>query len=211
MIILERGKVITKNIITKQQKLAFINKLWLADGGNSNIVLYTDSREIRAQTVNPGSLQTIEAGGSELVIGETYKQFSVEVGEEPSSEASELSSVVLEKDDVILAGDGVFSFSESGFIDPKFKKVDANLDVNKDGINYVLANYKIPQDDGEWKIAQVEFDLKKAYSENGKYGFLISIPGLRADDGIDDYVEIGEIKIDLTGKSLFENLGFAKE
>jgi len=77
------------------------------------------------------------------------------------------------------------------------------LDVNKDGINYVLANYRIPSDDGEWKTAEVEFDLTKAYSEDGKYSFLISIPGLRADDGVDDYIEIGGIKIDLRGRTLF--------
>jgi hypothetical protein len=197
--------IITKNIITKQKKLAFINKLWLARGNNSQIILYTDSREIKAQTINPGSLQTIKVSDSELVIDETYKQFSVDV-EADATELSSVASIALEKDDVILAGDGVFSFKEDSLINPKLKKVDANLDVDRGGVNYILANYRIPQDEGEWKVARAEFDLTKAYSEDGKYSFLISIPGLRADDEIDDSIEIGGIRVDLEGRSLVEKL-----
>jgi len=214
--------IITKNIITKQKKLAFMNKLWLADGGNSGIVLYTDSREIRAQTINPGSLQTIKAGDGELVMDETYKQFKMNVSLRDNKDNTGVAAgaklsfneITLEKDDVILAGDGVFSFGEDSLINPKIKKVDANLNVDADGINYVLANYRIPRNGGEpalsrsngWKVARAEFDLTKAYSEDNKYGFLISIPGLSADDEVDDYVEIKEIKIDLNGRALLEAL-----
>jgi len=177
--------IITEKIVSKQRRLSFINKLWLAKRGDSEIVLYTDSKEIKAQTVNPKSLQTIKVGNNELAMDETYRQFAIKL---PSGRAAK--TIELERGDVILAGDGVFSFKKDGLINPKFKKVDANLDVDRDGVNYILANYEIPRNEGEWKIARAEFDLTRAYRENGKYGFLISVPGLRADDEIDDYVEI---------------------
>ena len=202
--------IITKSITTKQQKLAFINKLWLADGDCSDINLWTDSKLINAQTVNPGSLQAIKVysapsavaefgAESELTIEQTYKQFSATV-------IGSTTELTLEKDDVILSGNGVFSFSRDSLINPDFKKVDSYLDINNGGINYILAKYDFPKEEDNWKIAQAEFDLTKAYSEDGKYNFLISIPGLRADDGVDDWVELGKIKVELEGVSLREKV-----
>ncbi|MCK4553984.1 hypothetical protein KAU19_03405, partial [Candidatus Parcubacteria bacterium] len=173
----------------------FINKLWLADSGNNDINLYTDSKLINAQTVNPGSLHTVRVGEGELKIEQTYKQFSAMV-------SSTTTKLTLEKDDIILSGNGVFSFSKDSLINPNFKKVDSYLDVDQGGINYILAKYDLPKEDDGWKIASAEFDLTKAYREDNKYSFLISIPGLRADDDIDDYIEIDEIIVELEGKSL---------
>ncbi len=208
--------IITKKIITKQSKLSFINKIWLIDAPDQDISLYSDSLSLQAQTINPASLQTIKVGDSELEIGETYKLFSIIVG-------SGIKEIKLVHDDIILSGDGVFSFSQDALINPQFKKVSANLNINEEGINYVLARYVIPESKGEWKIAQAEFNLTKAYQEDNKYSFLISIPGLRADDPsassprpelgtkagqvVEDSIEIDEIRVELEGKSLFEKLG----
>ena len=210
--------IVTKKISTAQSKLSFINKIWLADGCGENIVLYTNSRKISAQTVNPAKLQTIKmlsapsaaaalGAESELIIDETYKQFNITADED-------VSEIKLARDDVILGGDGVFSFSQDALISPGFKKINADTDINKEGINYVLADYSAPEESDGWKIASVEFDLSKAYREDnnfqlgasGKYGFIISIQGLRADDEVEDWVEVGEIAVELEGRSLWEKL-----
>lgn len=202
--------VITEEITTKQSKLSFINKIRLAGAGGKAVDLFTDSNAISAQTVNPGSLQKIKVGGNELDINQTYKQFDVETGQG-------VKEIKLEKDDVILAGGGVFGFSEEALINPAFKKVGGNSDIN--GVNYILAKYEIPAEENaapglpvsnsggqSWKIAQAEFDLSGAYREQDQYNFLISIPGLRADDETDNWVEIGEIKINLEGKTLWKKV-----
>ena len=199
--------IVTKKLLTTQSKLSFINKIRLAEGCGENIVLYTDSRKISAQTINPAKLQTILVQGNELEINKTYKQFSIKVEQD-------VSEIKLAQDDIILAGDGVFSFSQDALINPEFKKVNVNTDINKENINYVLANYVMPEELDGWKIASAEFDLSKSYREDnnfqlgtsGKYGFIISIPGLRADDEIDDWVEIGEIAVKLEGRSLYEKV-----
>ena len=199
--------IITKKISTAQSKLSFINKIWLADGCGENIILYTDSRKISAQTTNPVKLQTVLIQGKELEINETYKQFNITADEN-------ISEIRLAQDDVILAGDGVFSFSQNALISPGFKKINVDTDINKESINYVLANYSAPKESDGWKTASAEFDLSKAYREDndfqigtsGKYGFIISIPGLRADDEVEDWVEVGEIAVELEGRSLWEKL-----
>lgn len=189
--------IITEEITTKQNKLAFINKIWLVGNGAADIDLFTDSNKISAQTVNPGNLQIIKVGEKALNINQTYKQFNIEAEQG-------VKEVKLEKDDVILAGDGVFSFSQDGILNPGYKKVNGALDVNK--INYILARYEPPREEGGWRMAQAEFDLTKTYREDGKYSFLISIPGLKIDDGVDDGVEIGEIKIELDGTALLKKI-----
>lgn len=199
--------IITKEIITRQQKLSFVNKIWLADAGQKNLSLLSDSTAIIAQTINPSRLQTIKVGERDLKIAETYRQFSATTN-------NKINEIRLEKDDIILSGDGVFSFNRDSLINPEFKKASGNLDVNKENINYILASYKKPADVDGWKVASAEFDLSGAYREfyprqlggAGKYSFLISIPGLKAEDGSSGSVEIKEIRVDMEGASLGEKL-----
>lgn len=193
--------IITKQITTSQKKLAFINKIWVVDGKNDDFIIFTDSREISAQTINPGSLQIINIDGENLEINSTYKQFSKIF--KSSAEAIEIK---IKKDDIILSGNGVFSFSEEELINPSFKKVSSNIDINKEGINYVLADYLFPEQDGDWKIAEIEFDLTGVYREFNKYSFLISVSDLHIDDDINDWIEIDEIKFELEGTNLAKKI-----
>jgi hypothetical protein len=190
--------IVTKKIITKQSKLAFINKVWLVNG-DKNISLYSDSNVLQAKIINPGSLQTIKAKEKELAISETYKQFSLKV-------ATGTYEIKIDKGDIILAGDGVFSFSPDDLFNPQFKKVTLGFDINQEGINYVLARYNIPKTEEEWKIAQAEFDLTRAYREFKKYNIILAIPGLRVDDDIKDFIEVDEIKMELEGTILLEKI-----
>jgi hypothetical protein len=223
--------IITRTITTAQSKMAFVNKINLADtpevscGRN----LITDSRKIQAQTVYADKLQTINIEGVEvteksplgrgaepgeagrvsgqdkfssttLSITELFTQFSTQ-GDLPK-----MSYLILQNDGVAISGDGLFSFSESQFFNPIIRKVDANFDADKEGINYVLANYTPPTRDGEWMISTAEFDLQNVYKQWNKHSFLISVPGLRAEDNTGAGVVIGEIKIELQGTSLWEKV-----
>jgi hypothetical protein len=191
--------IITKELTTRQQKLAFINKLWLFEGKGKDFALFTDSSELHAVTANPDSLQTIQTDDQELEIQETYKQYDLII-------AGTSTEIKLSKDDIILSGDGVFSFNRNNLINPSFKKVNSALNLVDKGINYVVAEYKTPSKQNNWLVSSASYDLTRGYRENGQYSFIISIPGLRTDDEIDDYIELGEIKVDLTGKTLLEKL-----
>ncbi|MBU0636898.1 hypothetical protein KKH16_01680, partial [Patescibacteria group bacterium] len=204
--LLVNDDIVTDQIIFKQSKIAFINRLWLTEGAK-NIEIKTDSNVISAQTINPASLQTIKVGDKDLILAETYRQFSI-------VNQQDIVLIKLDKGDVILAGSGVFSFDQNNLIRPTVKKVDNNLDINVNKINYVLTKYQIPKEENNWQIAKVEFDITDAYREyhsyqlgqTNKMSFLISIPNLRAEDNINDKVVIGDVTVELSGKSLLDKI-----
>ena len=185
--------IITKEIRTRQNKLAFINRLWIYENGKKNFVVYTDVQNLKAQTINPGSLQKIKVGEKFFDIKETYKQFGVllEGGE---------SEIKIAKSDIMIAGNGVFSFDKPAMINPRIKKVESNFSV--ESVDYILAEYVGPRKDNDWKIVEVEIDLSGAYREEGEYKFIISAPDLSEEN----YLELDEIKMELEGKSLWEKL-----
>jgi hypothetical protein len=191
--------IVTIKIKTKQNKISFINKIWLADGGKKDFSIFTDLKNLSAETINPAKLQKIKIGNRELIVNRTYSQFNADI-------SSSTSEIKLEKDDVMLAGDGVFAFSEGSLINPDIKKVNDNFDANKGNVNYILARYVSPREENGWKIAEAEFDLTGTYREDGAYSFIISIPGLNAEDEIGDGVLLDEIRVNLEGKSLFKKL-----
>ncbi|MEI6597332.1 MAG: hypothetical protein WCL13_03980 [bacterium] len=195
--IIANDDIITKNIVSKQSRFVLINKIWLAQDNKEIPTLFTNSRLINAQTVNPGSLGKIKIGDNFLDIKDTYKQFSLKTLNQPVK-------IELPKDDIIISGDGVFSFSENGLFDPSFRSADGNLAVNEGKINYILTDYQAPTNLNDWRTAVLEFDLAKAYQENGKYQFLISVPSFKAEESTNGEIIVKEIKIDLSGTSLWQ-------
>ena len=191
--------IVTDRIETKQNKLSFLNKLWLADDSLENFSVFTDSNIIYAQTTNPASIQKIEFASSGLDVEKTYKQYSVEL-------QGTSTEIFFKKGDIVLAGNGFFSFELSSLMNPNIKKIDSSFNLNNSQIEYILARYKKPDLDGEYLNKTINFDLAGAYREDSKYSFLISIPGLRADDEVDDSIEISEIKIDLYGTDLVSKI-----
>ena len=197
------GDIITGKIATGQSRLSFINKVELAKAGGKYITLWTDSRKIQATTVYPESLQVIGAGDDELEIDATYKQFELALDRATTSDPQ---AIFLDRDGLILSGDGLFAFSPEAYLNPRVRRVNGDLDINGKGIDYVVARYAGPAIKGEWHEAQAVFDLKRAYREDGKYGFIISIPGLKTDDETDDAVLVGGIKVELLGVTLWEKI-----
>jgi hypothetical protein len=224
--------IITRTITTPQSKITFINKVVLADtpevscGRN----LFTNSRTLQFQTVLSDRLGQIKiipwkttpnlslgggggvvipplpeggqggVGDIKVAISETYKQFSTK------EILPAFSEVVMPADGITVSGDGLFSFSPDQFFNPEIKKVDENFDADREGVDFIIAKYTPPAPEGEWFEASADFDLTNAYKENNKHSFLISIPGLRAEDKTLNGVEVGEIKIELEGVSFFAKL-----
>lgn len=198
--------IVIAKINSSSDKLSFINKVWPVSGGG-NLTLLTDAADLQAQTFSPGSLQTINFGGRDFVLDKTYEPFDFSPDAETdigtgNGMKTEIKEIKLEKDDVILAGNGVFSFSRASLFNPDFKKINRFF-APGDEVKYIVADYARPFVDDGLKTARVEFDLNGAYREDGKYTFLISVPGLKTSDGRDDYLEIEEIEVELEGKTLW--------
>lgn len=191
--------IITKNIRTKQTKIAFISKIDLHAAGNADIEIFTNSRRAQFTTIHPASLQKIKINDHELDINETYRQFKQEI-----ETSTNTARILLERDGIAVSGDALFSFSESAFFNPKIKKADKYLDAASAGINYVISDYSFPRQDKGWKYKTIDFDLSSAYREKNTYSFIISVPDLASEDS--KGVLIDEIKIKLSGKSLWKKI-----
>jgi hypothetical protein len=195
--------IVTTNIKTKQKKVSFLNKLWFYNDEVENIDIFTDSDYLQFNTVNPEGLQKVLVDDKDIEIKETYNQYAVDVS---GSTSTTLTKIYLEKDGIIVSGNGLFSFERDKFFNPVVKRFNSNVDINKENINYILADYDIPETVNGWKTATQEFVLKGSYREFYKYGYIVSVPGLDYEDGVDDYIEIEEIKFELEGRSLFEKM-----
>lgn len=204
--------IVTKRIITRQSKVSFINKIYLAKNENCldcKNIIFTDSEKVQAKTIYPDRLQSLLikeiispefSYANEIILDETYKQF------ESRDIESSLSEIIMEKDGVILTGDGVFAFDSDHLASPRIKKANGFFDPDKKQVDYILANYSAPSLKKGFLEAKVDFDLRGVYSNKGKYSFIISIPGLKADDEIDDFIWIKEIEIKLKGKNLWQKI-----
>jgi len=200
--------IITDQITTVQKKIVFLNKLWLM-GDKPTDDLCCDSYRLTAQTANPAALQTIlvsdqEAGGNasfrRLKLDETYKQYSLALD-------GKLKKIHRSLGDVVISGDGLFSFTCDTFFRPVPRKLPDDPASAGGGLRYVLADYRPPAvTPDSWSVASATFDLKNAYRENGKYSLMLSIPGLRDSDDQSDYLEISSIRADLYGTDLMSKL-----
>jgi len=192
--------ILTTDIKTSQSKIVFIHKINLFKENKVDLKVFTDSNKLQLTTIYPDSLQEFIVNKDVFNLEETYHQFQIDLKNNFST--SSLKEVQLKKDGIVLSGDGLFSFSQFNFFNPQIKKAVFGLKINEQNINCIIADYKGAQKKGDDYFVHLNFDLKKAYREDGKYSFLISAPDLKSDDNLDDYLEIEEIKIKLKGKSL---------
>ncbi len=191
--------MVIKKIVSSLDRLSFINKVWPVSSANK-LTLYTDANYLQAKALNPGSLQTISFAGTSYELAAPYEQFDF-----ITDRNSLVKEIKLQKDDVILENNGVFSFSPESLFNPMLDKVDRFFSVETP-VKYIIANYERPQERDGLKIATAEFNLVGAYRENGKYSFMISVPGLKSEDKIKDSLEIYEIKVELTGRTLWQKI-----
>lgn len=187
--------ILTNSITHAQSKLSFINKIWIGAQEENDTTVYSDGDSLSILTKNPQSLGLVDIDGQMLDVNETYKQFKQET-------PNPISRVTLSSGDMILVSNGVFSFDKSELINPAIERVDSSYNMENDQIEFILARYTMPKKINTWNQGEFTIDLTNAYREDGTYSFMISIPGLLADDNINDFVEIKKIEASLHGDSV---------
>lgn len=188
--------ILIKKIVSNQSKISFAGNLNSAISDQTNFSIYSDTSYLSARTNNPKGLQEIKIGDKTLNLTETYKQYLEALNGQSPKE------IKIARTGISLAGNGVFAFSPQELINPDFKKVDQYLDISS--LEYILAKYNSPLKQNNYKVAQAELDLSGAYHEKGQYSFMLSSPGYQAENG--QGIKLKKIKIELTGKSLWQKL-----
>ena len=167
--------VFFRKVQTPQQKLVFLNALFMGDeigyrepgkGGS----LYTEAKRLRLQTRHAEGVQTIQAGSHTVEIAEPYEWYIATLTEDG------LERITLPTGDVEIVTEGKFAFAPEQYFNPDPVALNAYTTIEQLGVDYVLARYESPRKEGDWLIATVPFVAMDLYKEVETWKFSFSTP-----------------------------------
>lgn len=195
--------IFIRKIAASQQKIVVVNTVFLGDEvGYSETErpaeLWTNSNYIVAETMHADGAQQLEVNNEILAIAESHREYFEEF-----DLSSKLNRVYSPQGDIKLTGNGLFAWSRELYFNPYPIKLDANSDLDAQGINYVLANYEKADRLGDWYYREIDFDLSRVPAPGGTIKFSISAPGAGRRQAVP---AIAQIKIDFIREAItFEN------
>ncbi|MCR4314006.1 MAG: hypothetical protein NUV84_02035, partial [Candidatus Uhrbacteria bacterium] len=162
--------VFFRKIQTPQQKMVFLNTLFIGDEigysePSESSTFYTESKRLRFQTRHAEGVQTISAGDQSLEIVEPYEWYTL------TFLGDGLEGVTLPTGDVEIVTEGKFAFSPSQYFNPDPVSLNAYTTIDQLGVDYVLARYQSPRQEGDWLVATVPFVAWDLYEEDQTWKF----------------------------------------
>lgn len=175
--------VFFRAIKTQQQKITFLNQLWLADEvgyreGAQELNLWTEGKNLKFTTRHATGAQTIAVGQGTVAIAEPYVEYNYQ-----PPEAGLVKISLSEREDLLIKTNGHFAFSAAQYFNPDPVRLTADTDLDRLGVNYIIANYKPPTKDGEWLVATAAFNLSRAAFEDKTWKFVFSLPTVDSNEG----------------------------
>lgn len=177
-----------RKIKTKQNLLVFANRLYLADevGYWPDIrptIVYTDGRKLTARTPHLEGRQTLSVGKNDLIMPKVQQDYSLWAEPDTVQGKRKLTTVSSPKNDVLMLTKGVFAFAKESFFNPDITALDEGLDLDKEGIDFVLASYPRREMVDGWQSAEVKFDLTKVWAPDNRLRFVLSVPDIQNKQG----------------------------
>jgi hypothetical protein len=190
------------NITTNLHKIAFEGPLYVAD--NHTVYSGVEKTNPTKLVTNAQSLsfrsdhnQSPTTNIDNQVVKIT-KQGQIFMAINPNPTAN----ITIPASDMILNGSGYFAFSNDQLFVPipyKILPINSAEDIAK--ADYILTDYKTPKHDGDWLVAEREFDLHDAAIQKGQLSWLINAPGLNENKRT---VEYKSIEMTLSKKGWFK-------
>jgi hypothetical protein len=197
------GDSVITNIITNLHKIAFEGPLYTADNHEvyNNITpntkptnLITNAQSLSFRSDHNHS--TIAKVNQQTVNINKANQTFTATSNTPSS------TISIPNSDMIVNGSGYFAFNADQFFVPiPYKILPINSAEDVAQADYILTDYKTPRHEGEWLVAEHEFDLHDAAIQKGQLSWLLSAPGLKENNRTVEYKQIDMI---LTKKGWFK-------
>ena len=189
--------IIVKNLSVNSHYLSFVNKIWPLSDNQINLI--TDSSYLQIKSLSPLSYQDLKFGENEVSVSEIYKQYEVKNNHQDNK-------IILKHGGLILENNGVFSAEAESIVNPNYPQLD-RFSLRNKNIEYILAHYE-PAEllDDAWRRSIVSFRASDLYRENGRYNLILSIPGLKLNEGAGGLMEIKDIKIKYYGPSLWQKI-----
>ncbi|MFA5420709.1 MAG: hypothetical protein WC280_01625 [Patescibacteria group bacterium] len=174
-------------------RLIFLNKLNLynnIDGFN----FYSNRGNFRIKFLEASCLGDILINGELFVFDQILKQYNININE------SGLSEIRSRACSFLIENNGIFAFTKESMFDPFLNRLETGVII--DNFDYIIANYSRPEKNNDYYFSEVEIDLKGIKREKDEYQFIISAPFIEKGE----YIEINNIKIELSGRSIFDKL-----
>ena len=193
--------IVFNNLSVSSSILSWRRRLWLHESSEQNIDLVTDAKALQIKVQDPIAYQSLKFSDQDLVLDELYRQYEAILGHEYNDLTYDIS---LKRGGLLLEGPGVFALNEDELFNPNYSRLDR---FYEERAKFVLTDYeKVKRLDDGYFLAKLKFNLAGVYREDNKYNFIISIPGLRAEDKKDSFMEIKNIKANFSGKTLIEKI-----
>ncbi len=162
--------------------MVFKNRFW--SNVNEKLSIVTDENNLHLKLLSPENRQVISFAGETYNIEELFIQHKLE-SNNPSNNLIEM-----EKASLLLESNGYFALNENLLFNPGFGNLQASTQPD-----FILANYIVPEKlDDKFLKAKATFKLSQTFYENNLYNFIISIPGLRAEDSTNSELLVKSIK-----------------
>ncbi len=210
------GDTIITNITTNLSKVVFESPVFPVENNiiysdviqnSAPTIVYTGAKKIFAKTLHSQSLQTIEIvdpnfrDSVKLPITEINKDVVYESSSSITNNKDKLRKITIPLSDSILnAIPGFISFTPEQYFQPTtYQFIAVNSYNDLDLVDILITDYINPKQEGEWKTATLEFDLKDAVIKDGKLNWVLKAPGLTEHA---NKIQIKELEIILVKNSV---------
>ncbi|MFA6131742.1 MAG: hypothetical protein WC702_01575 [Patescibacteria group bacterium] len=169
-------------ISTSQQKMTFLNQIWLADtvgylATAPTVNFWTEGKNLKLSTRHATGAQTVSVGRGTVAITQPYLEYSY-----APPETGVVAGRVPAAEDLLIRADGHFAFSYSQFFNPDPLHLTAETDLDRAGVNYIIADYTPPERAGEWLVATATFPTANVPFVDQTWKLAISAPTVNQSD-----------------------------
>ena len=144
---------------TPQQKVVFLNNVFLGDEvgyqpSPRSVRFYTEGKHLTFSTTHAAGVQKVNVGSRTVSVSEPYAKVAYDVPE------NGVVPVLSPVGDLLVEGDGHIAFSPDQYFNPDPVSLSWNTDLDRLGVNYVIASYTSPREEDGWTVADVSFDTR---------------------------------------------------
>jgi hypothetical protein len=184
-----------RTITTTQQKMVFLNNMYLGDevgyqAEDRPVQFWTEAQNMTFTTHHADGAQKVEINDQELLIPEPYERYDFYAGNDDRQGV--LSEIDSPQGDLIVYTDGHIAFDQDQYFNPDPVRLAWNTDLDALGVNYIIAEYETPSLVDGWYHKTVEFDTAWLYQNEGAWKFVLSTPGI---DDLQEEVWISEMNV----------------
>lgn len=193
------GDSFVSKIEVNQQKVVFKNYFFAI--GNKTTLLWTDAKKVNITTWHPEGLQTVKLNNDiDLKITEVNKKYVFDLEALSKKNQVDLFQLEFPKNDLVVNYDGYIVLNKDNYFNPDIiKSIPLSSLENLDETDYVISTYQKAKQDGDWLVAEANFDPKDIKVSGDKLYFSLEMPDLAKYGG---GLEIDSLEIDVKSEGV---------